>query len=424
MKSRFLLKVLCALMLALATSLLVAVPVFAEQPQQGTEAHPAQAALTKELRMPEGVASPDATFTFQFELIGPLSGSPRASISDVTLTFAAGETSTTADGISTIRKQSTNFLAGASFPASGLYSFRVTEVPSIPQALPTGGVMHFSPLEYVIYLQVREGESSLYVAAVWAVLVGDDGEYGPKIDITPGDTGNYSGMVFTNIFIRNIGGPDPIEDDPALAVGKEVYGDLADPLLLFDFDVTVFAPAIMAEMGGLAPLTVSAYIVDTLVTTPSAVGPIGFTFGQTQHIQLRHGQELRFPLLPLGTTYEVIEWSTEEYLPSAHVTTGGGTPVGFVGAVGDEFSIGVQAIAEGGKNSALFLNIHTDPVGAGFATGALFFWLTLSVILACLVMLVLLRLRHARGQLATVEGPEMDEQATLFERMWRKLGEI
>ncbi|MCL2680622.1 MAG: hypothetical protein FWF11_04015 [Coriobacteriia bacterium] len=407
MKRKYLPKLLLVLVLAVALSALAFASAFATNTWPGaTETNPAQAALTKNLQMPAGTTTPDVTFTFEFDLVRPLTGTPNASIEDVTIDFTSADTTTAVDGVLTLTKESDPFLTltgdneTAFFPHAGIFLFEVSELTTLTggQTLPDQSEMIFSQAKYYLHVYVRDGADGPYVYAVYATAAveGQEPGTGEKIDVTPGGPGNESNMRFVNTFTKTTGGTDPTNlNDVALSLSKKVAGDFADRTRLFNFGVTLLAPAI--ERSPVIPGG-TAYIV-TLDDAGEVVGdaslPITFVWGTTQQVQLRHNQELRFTELPVGATYVIVETGTADYTASATVQIGGGLPevVGAVSA-GQDLSTGAQLVADSGANAARFINTYMEVTVTGLLLESLSFVVVLGMASALLALMVASRQRR------------------------------
>ena len=83
------------------------------QPQEGTEANPAKASVTKELQFAEGVETPDVDFTFDFTAdtfegsTALPTGTPNL---DTTISYDGTEPGSTSDGLTTVVKELEIFL--------------------------------------------------------------------------------------------------------------------------------------------------------------------------------------------------------------------------------------------------------------------------------------------------------------------------
>ncbi|MCL2680745.1 MAG: hypothetical protein FWF11_04675, partial [Coriobacteriia bacterium] len=388
-------KLLLALVLVVAVSAFVAAIAFANEPPggYGTLEAPAQAVVTKELRMPEGTTPPEGLafqFTFtQLPEVGdpdvgrPSGGRAGASIPTTTIAFSATDTGTVTGGILSIVKESGDFLANATFPGNpdqgGIFIFDVRETQTI-----AGGtlrddaeareVVTFDEVVYQLHVMVRTEEGQRYIWAVWAQEYGVDLFDGPvmggKIDVSP-DPVEGLGMRFVNNFVRTVivdrDPDDPDPNDPLLAraplvVSKEITGDFASFDDVFDFDMQLRMPRIDGEF--ITDQTVfTAWIVDTN-SDPATIAavvpnPIVFTLGtgggsadttQMQRFQLRGGQELRFSELPIGITYTLTERAHEEYRATATITSGGSFVTTLnAGAVDTDLPTGPRLVADDGS---------------------------------------------------------------------------
>lgn len=372
-----------AIALAVAMCLGTAASAFAAgDPILGTEAAPAQAAITKKLTMPIGTTTPGATFTFHVQPIsvdsrtdsGDLATMP--ALGDVNIGFSDTDTGIVDSGTKTIIKQSGNLFAGAQFPHAGVYVYKVTEDQAVTGYVPAANETYtFSPAEYTFTVYIRNGGSGLYVAAVASTITVTDSSsgnsaIGDKVDPTPnGDpnvNGDYSKMIFTNIYSKTAGGVDPTDPtDQALAISKAVTGDYADKSKYFAFDVVANKPGVVPGSN----VTYMAYVLDdsnnivtstdnyaTLQTDSNSQKYIEFPAGTIMTVNLKHNQKLVFTDLQIGASYDVTEQAVQNYTASYSYVANGTTPVAHSNT-SPNTSCGFSGILIGeNANSAAFTN--------------------------------------------------------------------
>jgi len=356
-------KLITAMALAIIICLSTAIPVLAQPSQQypgvieGTENNPAEAGITKILKMPVGTTTPTTTFTFIIEklsfneyeddehkdlmpYIGTTTQTPH--ISTVDIPFSDTDIGTADGGTKSVIIETGNLLnmnwLDIDWPTAGVYTYKVTEDDTTftnnGAAIPD--TMDFSPAEYMVSVWVENGDNgSLYVKYVSATVVTTDidGEKGDgKVDPTPGNQNSsgkgYSQMIFTNTYLLNNGGTDP--DDTVLIVSKTVDGLGANQTnLYFPFVINISNPETVAD-----PMTFKAYIFQgnnviaditdnevagdnvTVTKDNSNNDVITFIAGSPLVLKLKHGQWVSFIDLPVGTIFEVTEDATTDYAPS------------------------------------------------------------------------------------------------------------
>jgi hypothetical protein len=371
----------------------------------GTEDQPAVAAITKKLTMPENTTIPDATFTFHFSPVSvddvPVSDPTTSVLNDVTIVFSSSDSHTLDSSTNTINviKQSSNLFSGVTFPHAGKYEYTVTEEQSVVETVDDGEDYTFSQAEYTFVVYVANGVNGLYVKGISSKIEvadssNEDAAVGDKVDPTPdGDPdveGDYSKMIFTNIYTKTVN-TDP--EDPTiskvLTIGKNVTGDYADHSKYFPFDVKVNKPYIMPDPSD-GSVKYVAYVVDgsgNKVTSTDNYGDLAsenvdsdgkafieFTAGDPLLIWLKHDQTLVFTNLTIGANYSVMERAVPNYKPSYVLVKNGGNPES---DGNDEFnsdllvdeldsdlnSVGI--LIGGNENSVAFTNEYQDvePMG-------------------------------------------------------------
>jgi len=403
--------VCAALVMALCFS--AALPTLAANLSEGTEANPAEAAVTKILKMPVGTITPAIAFKFEFDEL-EVDGTPYVSspanmppILDKAIDFSSGfttEDAGAATGIKIVRKESANIVAGVTWPHAGVYVYKVTETQSITPAVGAGETVTYSKAEYEIsvYVENKTG-GGYYVQYIEARRTKTDAgtaEPGkPKVDPTPGgDDENYfySQMIFINEYAKTNGGTDPeIPAHTVLSISKTVTGLGSNQTTkYFPFEVTVTKPAV----GVAGPKTYKAYVVDasgivspigTEITAAANVKTDGsgkqyieVTSGTKVDVSLRHGQRLAFMDLEVGASFTVTEKGDPDYKPSYSLVLNGGAPVTQnPGTVNTPLTIPSSYIGEA-ANSAAYTNTRNTTTPTGINVDTLPYFALIGVVLA------------------------------------------
>ena len=304
-------KKIMSLALSAATVFSMAAPVFAATPK-ATSSDGKSLSITKELRMPEGTATPDTTFEFKFDYTGYTTTQndaldatvPAPTIDEQSIQYTNTLTGTTVGGIKYVVKDTPNILNNinsAEFIKPGLYYYTVKEkqdtykqdTDNAVESSKYTSTMEYSKSEYTVILSVVKGTGGFEIEKSTVINKKDDnGTERPdvkKVDGTKNDktsttgektytdtaagagtTKNYGNdFRFVNKFVRKIGSSktDPTKpeggkdaEDFGLWVGNNVTGKMGDPTKLFDIGVTVKNPV---SVGNTATYldTYKAYIV-------------------------------------------------------------------------------------------------------------------------------------------------------------------
>ena len=359
---------------------------------------PVKAAITKQLKFPEGTNVPNARFIFEMKGIsidGDTSrgqDAPLPPVSDLTITYPGDYVDINLeDDIWTLTLETLDIFRNVHFTSAGEYVYEITEMEPTNPTIDNGDDewLNYSKAKYTLHVLVanKSGEEGgLYIYAIGTkVTINDDGTpgSGDKVDATPG--GNrveyyFSQMIFINEYVM-LNEPDkPDEPDPvdysSLFTSKTVEGIFASHTDFFDFEMTVNAPSLLP--ANLVPAYYKAYVVegDDVVTSADNVNLsntavdangryIMVVPGVAIEFSLRHNQRLVFLDTPVGTRYEVKEFGDSRYLASYVVTING-----IAGAEvkaenhGDDLSTGIQYTGESG-NSVAFTNYrdYITPTG-------------------------------------------------------------
>jgi len=356
----------CAALVAMLC-LGMALPAFAAPPtrvlwREGTELEPAEAGVTKILKMPVGTDIPTISFGFEFEPLwvdleaNAYDGSNMPTIPNATITFDSddeGDAVSGGAGIKLVIKESGDVLDSITtpWPHAGEYVYRVKEIiPSSgypvtdAKGFVVAEITHYSIAEYDMHVWVAQDTPTgpLYVHSVWSYIVvknvPEDGDVDTKVDPTPGGDGEeyfWSQQIFTNTFLKNNGGKDPedpdqIDDYTVWAIKKKVDGLYADLTKYFEFSVTVRNPATVTTTTD----TYIAYILEmdsgnivavdigtdnfkgTIDTDTNGYKYIKFTTGAALTVYLKHGQWLAFIDLPVGSSVAALEMAAFRFMPN------------------------------------------------------------------------------------------------------------
>ena len=343
----------------------------------GSEASPAQAAISKVLKLPVGTNIPKTDFEFEVKAISvddeaaTVSNMPQ--IAKVIIPVTGEETAADAGNISTIVIESKDIFQNANFPHAGVYVYEITEVSDTFEGDAAHETMTYSGAKYTVSVFVKDkaATSGTYIYAIGSLVTVADvsGQTaGDKVDPTPGGDGEKytsSQMIFTNTYVKTNGG-DPNDPDPlnysTLAISKKVTGEFGSTSIYFDYTLELAAPSLVPTTPA-AP-AYSAYVVENgAVVTTSANGTIAgtdskgqpyltFVSGEKTSFSLKHGQELVFINTPVGTSYVVNEAGTIAYTPSYIITYDGTAKAAVPGSMSAALSTGAQLVGEGANKAA------------------------------------------------------------------------
>ena len=333
----------------------------------GTVGNPAKAHLSKTLRYAEGLNTPTANFTFDFEKTskdGRTDAETLAKIPEIaaqTLTFGVTDVGTPANGIVNITKSTTDLMASMNWTAAdgaGTYVWKVTE-RATGFSPATGERMIFSEASFNLVVKVAydANTDSYYVESTQTDQTNqnngnagggkggaDNGTGGPGT----GDA-DYN-FTFTNIYsIQGGGNPGGgAGDNEALAIGKTVAGG-GDAGRNFAFTLTLDDSAVTHT-----PATYVGTIYDGSTATATTVS---VSAAAQATFNLKHGQRLVFHDMPVGAVINVTETGTPGYKASIS-----GMETVTAGAIGASATTGNTRIATG-ANVVTFTNtFDTDGV--------------------------------------------------------------
>ena len=364
MKHRFA-KILSAV-LALVMCMAMGTTAFAAN-STGTEGTPATATIVKELQIPGGTTTPEATF--KFTATSETTDAP--TIAEKSVTYSAADTA--ADGK---LYKTVDLFEGVTFPHAGLYEYTVKETAGTYVA-GDKEVMTYSGAEYKLTVVVKNGDNGPYVAEIAAQQIkdnaGTDIAAETKVDPNPTDSSNPTsgGVRFANTYVKggSIVNPEPDpgkpdggdKTDPAdslMTIAKNVTGDIGDMVTPFEFTVSASNPAIAPE----ADQTVKARIYN-------ADGTYGddISIGANTKVELAHGQKLVFLNLYAGATVsfkETDEIAIEKYTVSAKVKNGDAAEQSYEKETVTSTGISVTPVSEKKASATVTNNLEsTSPTG-------------------------------------------------------------
>ena len=353
-------RLIASFTVAAILSIGMAAPAFAseggEDPTQnlppgmvGTQNDPAQAGITKLMRMPMGTTIPNVIF--EFDITTNDQDAPVIT-NKFPLTFQNSDVHCmTENNILKMHHATGDIFAGVTFPHAGAYTYYVTErttkisdgspIYETPSGVTYTDQMIFSKAEYklVVYVANKVPGPGTYINGIGATMVKDNEgnpvSNGGKLDVTPypedhSGLHKRSDMIFTNDYIKYPGfdgGGDPFEDTgTALKIGKLVSGTYADKTLPFEFIVSVDKPGLVEEEnptckvyligpdanGVLKNLTHVDLIVngddsEVDIDSDDDGDYVVFTAGSTIKAKLSHGQYLAFVGISTGAKVNVTE---------------------------------------------------------------------------------------------------------------------
>lgn len=227
------------------------------------------------------------------------------------------------------------------YPEAGKYEYTVTETQTVDPAVVDGEheKMIMSKAEYTMDVYVTDGATGKEISNIVVNKVKDDaGQTATgKVDIGNTSTNTFN---FTNTYVQEAGtGTDPINPGPdyttygSLDVSKIIKTDAADTADTnkeFEFTANFTFP------NGTDGTTLGAKA--TIGDSTTSITGTSHTF------KLKHGQNVKFTGLPVGTKISVTESATPNYKGSAEVVINNGTK---------------EAVAETKYNEALTVSDKT-----------------------------------------------------------------
>jgi len=376
---------------AILALLLVANLGLAAFAAEGDDATPTLA-LTKELQVPAGVTTPEATFTFEFETESDLE------LPDVTLSFGAEDE---ANENGSIVKITDDLLEGVTFPHAGEYVYTVTETADTYVA-EDNETMTYSLAEYTVRVLVKnadtDGDGDDDELVIDNVIVeketDDNGQEPEDTDETDGEavkvdaslpeagtgeggegsgsgsgegsgegsgsgegegSGNASSadggnsFRFVNVYAKTTAVDPETNEAKSLEISKTVTGEYGDKTKLFSFELTLKKASTLTDEAQYV-----YYIADADGEIEDTRASI--TTGTPVEFQLAHGQKLVLLNAHIGTTYDLTETGVAEYTASATVVENGVSTTED-GTEGTDFTLEDKLIGEE-DNSAAVTNAH------------------------------------------------------------------
>ena len=405
---------LFAILVAMAMVLsLTAVSAFAAV--TGTEDAPAKAAITKNLKVPEGATVPAAKFKFEFSPAATGSTSAAPTIPAKYATFATTDTAT--NGV--VTKQATDILSDVVWTTAGRYVYDVTEAQTAYKAAAASDEAYTSAegttesfkcskakYKMTVDVKAKENGSGFYVSAIAVEKVLNDEGAETSGKATPTNpTGEETGsndFAFTNSYSKvadttptdEPGTPENPAAKASFLIDKTVAGTFKDTTKEFTFGLIIDqSKTNMAEQA----LTYKKIAKDGKVTPVTDI--TSFT--------LKDGEQLAVYGAPIGTTYKVTETLPEtdavaqNYKSSVVVNEGGAAATKATVTNPEAAGTGAtveNALVKEGANSAAFTNTNTkgeEPGPEGILISNLPYIALALVAIGGLVAYVVVRRRNA-----------------------------
>jgi len=353
---------------------------------------PPAGTLHKTLQAPAGTTLPaTSNFVFNFEAVtidlgsGVMSRGGHPTIAEAARTVTVDGTTATTSGSVVSADASLNLLNlfntvfnSASLPA-GTYVWNVSEVAGSS----THPGMEYDTSRFQVRVLVgNTGQIGAIEIYQWVYTPGLEGAAGTWA--LPADAPKLEAMSFVNIYI----------EETNLEVTKTITNrEFANLETLFRFDLTLTAPNMT-----LLPASIEAFIYSGATRiTDTTRSPVTITNGSGT-FDLRDGERIVIPDLPVGTTFIVSEQAHAEFAPSVSVESNGSVVHTAVGTTNSALNTGHHLITGTARNAADFTNEHNfvPPTGLVIANTPI------ALVAALLVGLVLLLASRKRRAIETL----------------------
>ena len=387
----------------------------------GTEQNPAQATITKHLRLPIGTITPNATFNFVATRVSvdgraPVAETdmPNLNPAALAVSFTPADTDPTdpPTSIMSIWRETGDLFYGVTFPHAGIFVYEIREAGNTNPEIdndPNQWLSYSDGARYTltVYVANTADGTGTFVFAVGTLVTVPDNEgqtEDTKVDATPGgddETYFFSQMVFTNDYVRTNTVTNPGANS-TLAVSKQVAGDFASREQFFDFDITLTVPSILENL----PVYYRAYVVENgavinpqhnaeagLIGTDAGGSYIRISTSGPTAFRLRDGQRLAFVDTPVGTAYVVNEAAAINYTPSLIVTTNNIPGQNIPGTLSQGMSTGNQHVGEL-TNQAAFTNTRDFVTPTGLNLNNLPFYGLILLAIGALITFIVIKVRR------------------------------
>ena len=325
--------------------------------------------ITKTLRMPSSVTTPNVTFNFEVESFGwkpltadnflPILPPFFPEIDDPSISFTTADTGTVVGDVRTVSRTFPDVLGDVTFTNTGIYAWVISEVSSTPPTTDPYS-MSYSSARYKLRVYVQQGIIRPFISAATLTVLDADNPsqvVGSKV----------GSALFTNTLLRVVGTPG-LTGHNALELQKLVVGQYA-PTTQFQFTLNLVEPT----LGGIfAPL--NAQVVN--IANPAvSLRSVTFTGGSAS-FHLYHNERLVIPQLYANTGFNAVEIGNALFSPEATVILGGNfvapgsatTPT-YSEDPGDNIVTGTHVIANTGRNAIEFVNVHLHVPPTGLWVG-------------------------------------------------------
>ncbi len=295
-----------ALLLSGLTFMSVSGLVSAQEPEQTD----VKAAITKEVKMPEGIAKPTGKVTFQF---AQADATRDPKLADVEIALPGTPKESTTGGITTLTYEKAleeiSTATGKPFAgkSAGFYEYTVTELASGIDQTAEGKLTKqviYSKASYKMQVQVANKTQNgtptgeVYIKLIKVTPLTDDaGKAIPnaeKVEPKPSDDGKQgNGFKFINEYSTKIdNGGETTPSTAPFSIEKIVAGDEGDVNQAFEFKFTIQKPALIAEKNPSNTFTYSIVTSTENGANVTAQTGVEGTYGQEVTVQLGHKDKL------------------------------------------------------------------------------------------------------------------------------------